>query len=373
MEGLMQGVLNLLGVNRDNDIDGYDPLSGAHPQATIAGVAAGTSIPPALLKPATLEDVVGRCYAAAKRSLHVDEGLEGVDMVPVPKSFLWDTWISFYTCQFDEEKPHTVRWIEQGHPLIVFFHWHELRATARCLRSESRPYGNIALYPETHVQRYLKVLVGLCREMNLPVDEDPGQMDVERLLDLAADGKGKAEEVPVNPEDATVPVGEEGVMTDISLAAETDEEAEARVANGLRARPTEMDTYIECVYREICAVKLDAREEMPTYDDLFYNMSRTYMVMVDGSKKAFWWMDVTHAFTRHPAIQRWQPADAFDIQYGKCLVYADQVIQDVVDAIYVDFQRMGLPVKVQARKEPSLLLFPKPNGITNSVLHHEDV
>lgn len=259
-----------------------------------------------MVAPPTLEDVVRHCHALAKQAMHD----LSPDLAPARNGFLINTWISYYHCQFGEPTPHVVRWIPQKHPLLTFFHWHQLRHTPTPLSLETCVYGRVALYAENEVQRYVGYLIQFCQEMGLPV------------------APSTETQVPLTP--PSTKVAEDGEMVDVSLVDVDDE----------------MSVYVTRVYKEICALMVDRRRRSPCYDDIFYNMSKTPVRVGSSHVQFCWWMDSKHAFTAHPLMRQIPPAGQFNTYYGTYSIYEDQYVMRVADALWKEFSVRGLLIEV---------------------------
>ena len=290
--------------------------------------------------PMDIREVVDHLYEGAKQNLRDGTG----QMLPLKSSFLYGTWISYYKCEFAEEEPHTVRWIDVNHPLVMFFHWHAFRVQAKCLRSMNRPYGRIALYPENEVQRFLDFVAAFCEQYELPlagdVHLDPptregedGDVVAPELKDNSGSGLLSLEEVSLEDEQG-----------DPLVQQETGDWANGHLHN----IDGEWDVYVKRVYEEVCQIQTDPRRQFPCYEDIFYNMSCTVIRVSPHDIRKYWWMDSKHAFTAHPLMQNVQPVDCFNASYGRCSVYEDHVIQRVVDALLKDFSCRNLCVDVGA-------------------------
>ena len=284
----------------------------------------------------TMDQVVRIVYNSAKESLRDPAG----EQLPLKRSFLHGTWISYYKCEFNEEQPHVVRWIDVRHPLVMFFHWHQLTVTARCLKSVVRPYGNIALYAENDVQRFLGYLVAFCDEYGLPLAPEPED---------PVDQPPPPEEESDTAEPASTQPDAPSSFTDVSLedgaaAAETSEDWVDQELPGIEG---EMGIYVRRVYQEIVVTQSDPRRLAPRYQDIFYNMSCTAIRVSPHETRKYWWMDSKHAYTAHPLMQSVRPADRFNASYGRCSVYEDADVQRVVDALHKEFVQRGLEIDVQ--------------------------
>ena len=288
-------------------------------------------------RPLSVQEVVIECYNAARASVQGVGNSEDIGpILPMRSSFLWDTWITMYRCPFMEKEPHRVRWIDGNHPIIQFLHYHRHPQKASCLAVHRRKFGTMVQYAENEVQQFLDLLVECCESMGLELAGEfpppPPQASDRSPLGYAEGGE-EEEEVD----------GGNDAYTDIDIDIQSSYGDSVAIDRDMK---TEDQIYLQRVYMDIM-VSMDRRQTVPRYANIFYNMCVS-QCPIRGSYPLksirVYWLYENHAFTAHPALEHYPPIDAFQTEYGNCLVYQEGAITAVVESLIREFMAEGLEI-----------------------------
>ena len=347
----LEGVMSLLrvvgGSNRAPvDASLHDPLHAEDVRVNGHRHLQAAS-PKSLLPRITLHDVVRSCYALAKGSLRDQTG----ERLPAKHNFFYMTWISSYCCEF--EATHVVRWVDRSHPIAAFFRFPRSNDPTQAsynhqpiafLHAEPRRFGHVMLFAEKAAQRCVDHLLALCGDLHLEVATvdsgvhaapPPQQQRQQQPAGMSESGDGPPVARVIDSNDVATSVPP---PSSSSLLME-QQDPEDVILNQVRTMPTHWDTYVQQVYGEICAGRIDPLLGPPRYYDCFVNMGITRVSHGPQATIIYRWLDARHPFTLHPDLRTVIPVDEFNTPYGQCRVYEDFAISRVVDALVKEFAR----------------------------------